>query len=251
MSKTDDCWYRWAALIGGCALACSVDARELRLGSGAGGSDPDPGGGIAGALAEPSANGGSSTGAGQTPLIRGCADLDTDGIADCTVTLAKNPTFNSDVASWVAVDSATLAWDSRNALGDTPSGCALLSARGSSDSDGSTIVRAAQCVVVPAHQLVIAYANAWVGTAPGASNPAQAELEISFFDSDDCSGKASNYFATPPSAELEKWVTIQAGNLPGPATKSASVALLGIKPNRNSELSACFDNVMIKTKLLD
>jgi hypothetical protein len=57
-------------------------------------------------------------------------------------------------------------------------------------------------------------------------------------------------FVTPPSAVQGAWVTIQAGGVPSAGTRSASVELIGIKPNRAESLSACFDNVMVNVKPL-
>ena len=143
-----------------------------------------------------------------------------------------------------------MAWDAKNALGDTPSGCALLSAQGHSDIDGGALFRASQCVGVPAGQLVIAYANARVEASTGGGDSAQAELEVSFFDGATCDGTATSYFSTPPSTAVGVWVTVQAGGVTGLATKSALVALVGVKPYRADSLSACFDNVMLKAKAL-
>jgi hypothetical protein len=265
--------HRWLPLLGIGALACSVDHRHLRLGSdtntptaGTGidggdslvtGENPNPEGGAAGEGQGPVSTGGSPTsgspsGGGSTsrplpPLVNGCADLDTDGVADCAVTLVKNPTFKSDVTSWTAVDTATLAWDPRNPLADTPSGSALLAAAGSSDIDGSLPFKAEQCVAVPANQIIIAYANALVDAPSAAGTPAQAELEVSFFDSEDCTGGPTGQFFTPPSPAAA-WSTIQAGGLSGPATRSASLALVGLKPYRADQLRVCFDNVMLEAK---
>jgi len=180
--------------------------------------------------------------------VNGCADLDSDMVADCTVTLVKNPSFKSDVASWTAVDMAMLAWDPQNALADTPSGCALLTAKGTTDIDGSAPFRASQCVTVPPNQIIIAWANALVGSPAGAADPAQAELEVSLFDAEDCTGQPTAQFFTPPSG-ASSWAIIQAGTLSGPSTASASVALVGLKPYRAEELSVCFDNVMVKAKV--
>jgi hypothetical protein len=253
----------WLPWFGIWLLACSVDHRHLRLGSadkapGAGADDgaagttpatnsPSPDGGAAGASPEPGSTGGSSTSPPLPPLVNGCADLDTDMVADCTVTLVKNPSFKSDVTDWTAVDTAKLAWDPRNALGDTPSGCALLTAQGTTDIDGSAPFRASQCVPAAPNQIIIAWANALIDSASGAAEPAQAELEVSFFDAEGCAGQATGEFSTPPSS-ASGWATIQAGRLSGPATSSASVALVGLKPNRAEALSVCFDNVMVKAK---
>lgn len=74
------------------------------------------------------------------------------------MTLVQNPSFESDVGSWTAQTGASLSWDSNNALADSPSGCALLAgleAR-ATDSDGSELLEATQCVAVSGRQVVVA-----------------------------------------------------------------------------------------------
>jgi hypothetical protein len=238
----------WLSGLGVCVLHCALlqpSAAAGDAGSGTnraqgGAAEPDSAGGAA---AEPGSNGGSSTLPHAPPLVDGCADLDTDGVSDCSVTLVDNPTFESNVSGWKALDAATLTWNDGNALGDEPSGCALLRATGALDVEGSTLVGATQCVAVPTEMIIVAYANVRVPLG-------QAELEVSFFASDECQGDPSSHFSTPPSTAVDEWVTIQAGGLSGRATKSASVALLGIKPNRAEEFEACFDNVMLSPRPL-
>ena len=215
-----------------------------------GDGSPQSEGGNAGTGVDVNVGGDDSTSLVLPPLVDGCADLDTDGVADCSVTLVKNAAFKSDIGSWTAVDDSRLAWDAKNALGDTPSGCALLTAEGTTDIDGSALFRASQCLPASAGQLVIAYANAWVAASEEVAAAAHAELEVSYFDAEDCAGKATGYFVTPPNAATGTWVTVQAGGVTGPATTSILVELVGVKPYRTGNLRACFDNVMVKTKAL-
>jgi hypothetical protein len=70
---------------------------------------------------------------------------------------------------------------------------------------------------------------------------------VSFFDTDDCSGDPSSVFDTPPSAEVDQWVVVQAGNISAVTTGSASVALLGLRP-KGGGLDLYFDNVMLKAQ---
>ncbi len=252
-------------------LACSVDDRELVLRSAAGGaaaggpnaraggnSGPSEGGeaspmaegGSAGAGVEVPAAGAGSTPSDLPPLVGGCADLDTDQVADCSVTLVKNASFATDVSSWTAVSGGSLAWNGSNALDDTPSGCAQLTAQGSSDLDGSALYRASQCVPVAAGQLVVAYANARVEASAGSTQAAHALLDVSYFDAEDCTGTSTGHFVTPPHAAGNAWGTIQAGGVTEAATRAVLVELVGIKPFRANSLSVCFDNVMVKTKAL-
>jgi hypothetical protein len=243
-------------LLGISALACGVDDRMLRPSAGTDGGTTDggdgasrPHGGAGGAGSDMNAGGEAATPPSLPPLVDGCADLDTDGVADCSVTLVKNATFQSDTSGWTGVAGSSLAWDAKNAVGDDPSGCALLTAQGSTNIDGTSLFRASQCVPVTENQLMIAYANAWV-EASAVDDPARAALQVSYFAAEDCSGTATGYFVTPPSAAQGAWVTIQAGGVTDAGTQSVSVELVGVKPNRAESLNACFDNVMVKTKPL-
>lgn len=267
--------WKWRALAPWLVLsvcACSLDERELRHGgSGQGATDqggaPSAGSGSGvpegGEGATPGQGASSGTtggvndgGDGSTtpshlpPLVGGCADLDTDGVGDCSVTLVRNPTFKTDVASWAKVGDSALDWNAKNALDDEPSGCAMLSAEGATDTDGAALFRASQCIAAGPGQLVVAYANAWVARNASPAVQAHAELQVSYFDAQDCTGSATGYFVTPPSTQAETWVTIHAGGVTGPNTKAVLVMLVGVKPYRTDNLSACFDNVMVKFKSL-
>ncbi len=260
---------RWVGLLGIFAAACSLDHRVLHHdgvaatpGSGGSGSGTagtrntanganagmesvTPAAGSAG-MREPGSNGGGGTSA-LPPLVDGCADLDSDGVADCTVTRTQNSAFERDVLGWTPIGVATLTWDADNALADTPSGCARLRGPDASN-DSAMIYRASQCVAIPADQIIIVYANARVETTANADEVAHAELEVSYFDTPDCTGKSTGYFATPPSEASSKWVTIQAGGVSATTTTAVSLALVGIRPSTANGLNVCFDNVMVKAK---
>ncbi len=256
---------RWAVLVGCCVTACSLDVRTLHhdgagssgtgnhpgsSGSGAGmvgtsagtGTGADSAGGTGGTQGMGS-NGGGGSGSGLPPLVDGCADLDSDGVADCKVTLLKNSAFASDVADWTGVDGATLTWDPDNALADKPSGCGRLRAP---ETGNDVIYRASQCVEVASNTIVVAYANARVDQGPAGTPMAHAELEVSFFDNPDCSAKSSSYFTTPLSEGSRYWEIIQAGGVSSPTTASVSVALVGVRPDPTNQQSICFDNLMVK-----
>jgi hypothetical protein len=236
-----------AAMLALCA--CALDDRQLELAPGedhsgaSGGEDPAAGGD--GSAGEGGTAGTGGTG-GTNGLVDGCADLDTDGVADCTTTLVKNPSFASDVTGWAPLTNATLTWDARNALEDLPSGSAKL---GTGPVPArAPRVGATQCVAVAGSQLVIAYASAFVEAAGNAGDPSGAAIEVSFFESADCSGRVNGFFATPTSTFTGVWTTIQAGGLSKEATQSISVALVINKAALISQVSAYFDNVMIKAK---
>ena len=158
----------------------------------------------------------------------------------------KNPSFTSDVGDWEPLGNAMLDWDPENALADLPSG----SARLTDDTPYAAAPRATafQCVPLDGEWLVIAYANAFVEPTDESEDSAQAALEVSFYQSDDCSGQSDGFFETPPSSVTDEWTTIQAGSLSKETTASASIELVGIKAASASELNVYFDNVMVKAK---
>jgi hypothetical protein len=239
----------WALTLSLAVLACSVDHRKLNQDTPSGAHSPPSDGGRAGS-SNVNVGGDDSSPSVAPPLVDGCADLDTDGVADCSVTLVKNAGFESDTDGWTTVDGSPLVWDGENALSDSPSGSALLTAEGSTDIEGSALFRAAQCIPAGAGQLVIAYANAWVAGAEEADAAAHAELRVSYFDAEACTGDATGYFVTPPNAATDAWVTVQAGGVTGPATASILVELTGVKPYRTAKLRAYFDNIMVKLQPL-
>jgi hypothetical protein len=223
--------------------ACSIDERTLEPrpltsipGSGGsaqgGGTGSMPEGGAAGADA-PDGEG----------LVQGCADLDTDGVPDCEATLVQNPTFTSDVDGWTPLGETELTWQPENALGDLPSGSAELTA---SEAHGS----AYQCVPLTGAYLVIAYASAYVEPGDDPQHPAQAALEVTFFQGADCSGVSDGYFETPASTLTDAWTTVQAGGPSKDTTLSASIALVGLQREASADYSIYFDNVMLKAQSL-
>ncbi len=217
---------------------CAVDDRQLSPAGGATGpitSDPGDGSGGDG-------NPGP-TGATPDRLVDGCADLDTDGVGDCTVTLVQNASFTSDVSGWTAGGDAAWVWDPLNALTDSPSGSGKLTVdtpRGS----------ATQCVSVSSsNELIIAYVNVFV-EPPDDGSMNQGDVSVSFFASADCSSAVLGSFDAPPSIVMGQWAVVQAGGLPTTAINSISVALTAVKSDTAALATVYFDNVMLKTKAL-
>jgi hypothetical protein len=221
-------------------ITCGLDDRTLLPSpSGTAGSGEAARGG-----AEDPGNGGEGGGSSGQPvggdLVDGCADLDTDGVADCTVTLVHTPSFESDVSGWTASGDSELSWDAKNALSDSPSGSAKLSGR-------TAIAQATQCVPVDGRKLIVAYANAFV-EAPEDAEGARASLEVSYFANDDCSDTPEGFFETPASNQLNAWTTIHAGSVSLPTTRAVSVTLVGVKAQGATKQSAYFDNVMLSAR---
>jgi hypothetical protein len=223
--------------------ACSLDDRQLVFSQPQGGSTNTSasGGADGGAADAPDAGGTSTGGTNPNQLVDGCADLDTDSIADCTQTLLTNPSFASDTSDWTADANATLAWEPKNALKDAPSGSLRLAGSGARAS-------ASQCVAVNGQRIVIAYANAFVPRASDAAGAGQAQLEVSYFDAADCSGERAGFFETPVSTAVDAWVIVQAGGVSLAGTRSVLVTLVGLKSTTGTGVDVYFDNVMLKTR---
>lgn len=221
--------------------ACGVDHRRLHAQQHTGSSASDGGAGN-GPVDEPGGAGAEAGAASTAGLVDGCADLDTDGIADCKATLLRNPSFTSDTSDWQAEPEVALSWDAKNALPDGPSGSAHLEA-----SVPRAVAR--QCVTVHGKVLVIAYANAFVVATADDIEFGQAELEVSFFPNSDCTGERA-FFETPASSLVNAWSVVQAGQVAVDGTGSVSVALVGLKPTTSAAIDVYFDNVMLKTHAL-
>lgn len=185
---------------------------------------------------------GNTAGApGGDDLVDGCADLDTDGTSDCEATLLETPTFDSNVSAWTAVEPAELAWDTRNARADGPSGSGRLSA-------SMAPARAFQCVALAGPQLVIAYADAFVVQPEGSTHLTQALLEVSFFEEEDCQGEREQFFETPPTTIANAWSTVHAGGVTTTTTRSVAIALVAANSVSPEEVETYFDNVLLKAQ---
>jgi hypothetical protein len=251
---------------------CPIDDRQLQgalatpgqAGSLAGASESGAqnGGAVGGAsdsgLADAASQAeGGAAGALELPpptLVDGCADLDGDSVSDCSETKIINATFVSDVSSWTAEAqlgdpfTTRVSWDAGNAWGSVPSGSARVSVSGTVDFNGASLRAATQCLPVLPQKLVIVYANANVDV--GQDPAGSAEVDVSFFDSSDCSGLSTSTFSTPPpeGASPGVWWTLHAGLLSGMVTKSALIELGVVKPFRAASMTARFDNVLVKVQ---
>ncbi|HEY2406928.1 MAG TPA: hypothetical protein VGI10_13045 [Polyangiaceae bacterium] len=247
---------------------CPVDQRQLALAAPArddssGASGGLTSGGNAGATDAGHVSGGSGGSGGSgaldagadafagdaalvPPLVDGCADLDTDGVGDCTVTIVMNADFKTNVLGWTPDTETTSVWDAKNALADLPSGSLLATGSGFIDAPGLTLDTVAQCVPLLGKQLLIVYANAFIAAD---QDPAgQAAVDVRFFDQDDCAGDFRGTFSTPPSAVVGSWFTVQAGSLAADTTRSASIRLVTQRPLRASSFGVYFDNILAKAQ---
>lgn len=252
----------------GALAGCSLDVRELQprdmggeagiaegeAGSGASGANSSAGGSAGGSSGRA---GSSNAGAGRAgagsagaPLIGGCPDLDGNGVSDCDETLVKNPTFVSDVDLWLPELDATVTWDEKNATSDSPSGSALVRAEGVVESTipGSALRDVGQCIAVDGQQLLTVYANAFVPA--GQDEAGQAEVDVFFFDSSDCSGTLNASFVTPQPLDgsAGRWIELKAGAVSKDSTRSALVKLAVLKPFKAAAFEAHFDNVLVQTR---
>jgi hypothetical protein len=243
-------------LIAGAVLtACSLDKRQLELAAtgaeaaGAGGEGPV--GGAANAGGSSGAAGlGAEAGVGEPliPVVDGCADLDTNKIADCSETSVENSDFKNDVAEWLPGMETTVDWDAQNAAGDPPSGSARVASHGVIDASavGVALRAVQQCIPIAGSKLVIVYANAFV---PSDQDPqGRAEIDVAFFDREDCGGTFSTTFSTPQPLDggFGFWLTLKAGSVSAASTKSAQIKLAVLKPFRADSFQARFDYVLVR-----
>lgn len=207
----------------------------------------------AGDAGTPNNEAGAAGATGPEPvLIDGCADLDGDQISDCSETILKNAQFATDVNDWSAQVltgdsfSTDLAWDELNAWGTGSTGSAKVNVTGMLDFNGNALRGATQCVSVAASQLLIVYANTRIDSDQDPNG--NAEVDVSFFDTADCSGVATASFSTPqpPDAQLGTWLTLHAGSVTTASTKSALITLGVAKPFRAQSLTARFDNILVR-----
>jgi hypothetical protein len=220
-------------------VSCSIDERQLEPKPGAAGTSGvsnslDAGG--EGSVAGGESGGGAAGAPTSDGLVEGCADLDTDGVADCEVTLVKNPSFTDGVDGWLPLEGTALTWAEKNALSDLPSGSALI--------QGAPHSRATQCLPLHGQRLVIAYASAFVES--DIEEAGHALLAVSFFDTAGCEGESRGFFETPASGVVGTWSTIHAGSLSHPETRSISVTLVGVIGNAESKFY--FDNVVLEAR---
>ena len=182
--------------------------------------------------------------------VDGCADLDGNGIADCRETIVVNADFKQDTSGWTAEMDASLSWVNDSAAGDSPSGSALVASTGVIDANasGAALRDASQCVPITSKQLVTAYANAFVEA--GQDSQGVAEIDVFFFDAEDCGGTFTGSFSTPQPTDgaVGSWITLRAGAVSSDTAKSALVKLAISKPFRAAAFRARFDNVLVKVQ---
>jgi len=237
--------------------ACSLDNRHLELavgGSGSGqsgaGGNVQAGGGSGGVAGHAAGSGGVAGAAPAIPEVEGCADLDANKVPDCNETIALNSDFKMDALLWSADMYTSVIWNEENAAGDPPSGSALVVSEGVIDENGIGVAlrSAQQCIAIDGAKLVLVYANAFVDA--GQDEQGRAEVDVAFFDSEDCSGALSTSFSTPQPLDggVGSWFTLKAGSVSSASTKSAQVKLGLLKPFRAKSFQARFDNVLVKTE---
>lgn len=234
---------------GGQAGTTSIEEPSAGTQNGGGGTTPLSDAGVEADTAG-AAGANSEAGSPAVPTVGGCADLDTNGISDCSETLAKNADFKQDVQAWLAETDVTLTWDPMNAGGNPPSGSALVASIGVIDANatGAALRAASQCLPVTGKRLVTVYANARVD--PGQDPDGHAEVDVFFFDAPGCTGNLASSFSTPQPLDAMPgvWLNLKAGSVSGELAQSMLVKLALSKPFRAPSFQARFDNVLVKVQ---
>lgn len=234
---------------GGQAGTDSSEPPSAGTQNGNGGASPIADGGVE-ADAAGAAGASNEAGAPSVPTVGGCADLDTNGIPDCSETIANNADFKQDVQGWLAETDVTLTWDPMNAAGDPPSGSAVVASTGVIDANatGAALRAASQCLPVAGKRLVTVYANARVDA--GQDPDGHAEVDVFFFNAPGCTGNLASSFSTPQPLDAMPgvWLNLKAGSVSGELAQSMLVKLALSKPFRAASFGARFDNVLVKVQ---
>lgn len=262
-----------SALGAGILFSCSLDQRKLAgpiyavwiIGGSPDGGDAQGGDAQAANAGQSSADagegaslggthgGGGSAGSGNTAgssvsmvpkVIDGCPDLDFNGKGDCTETLVANPNFVKDVIGWMAGDDTFVEWSAQNHFDDEPSGSALVSVRGYTDSDGMMQRASSQCVKLKSAGTLQVFANVFYEGGQGEGGPS---LGLFFFGSQDCSGSPLGVPLQMTAGGADDWETLSAQQITPEGSGSVLVRLAVTKPYRGMVFKASFDNILIRT----
>lgn len=220
----------------------------LDPGRGGSGGNPTPGGAVdagdAGESAGAADGEGGAAGEGGTASFQDpCPDLNADGESDCTHSIAKNFSFDSDVSNWIVESTATLVWDPSDLREREDSGSARLTSTQTIDADGAGLVTASQCILVQAGQTIELFARAKLD--PGIDS-GKAALGLWFFPGSDCPEQAFvGVYQTPEAAGSSEIAMLRGSAVAPDGAGSARVRLVAIKAFRAASFSVRFDDVLV------
>lgn len=206
-----------------------------------GGSSGSSAGGSGGAVGS-----GGSAGSGGTSIDVGpCGDLDQNGVQDCEETLTQNSRFDTTAQSWLADPSVTSTWRAEDARGSSGSGSLGINFATSGGDSTWGLAAASQCQPAWSDDFFVVGARLMI---PQGQAGGRAQLELAFFDNDNCKGTVLSSKTAAFSAEqgvwqaLSKTVQIPAG------TRSVMLRLAAAKPGTQASLEVRFDDVLFRKK---
>jgi len=249
------------ALVGGalvCAVlaSCAVDDRALltrsslgESGGANGGSGNSPGLGSSG-------DSQWSEAGSDEPLLVPCV-YSGDTISAGCETLVKNPGFTSNVASWTAEPSGiSEGWNEADAEDDHHSGSLAVLNLNYNITDSAKLGinggAARQCVPVTAGNVYDLAADIFVPMGQGAgfegSYTSAANLSVFYYEDASCEGRTLSNFTSTPVTQTDTWVHVTGSTTAPKESQSMVVRLATLKPFRQVQFEARFDNVFVRER---
>jgi hypothetical protein len=211
-------------------------------GSGTGGSGTG-GSGTGGSGTGGSGTGGSGTGGTGTGGGSGgpCADLDNNGVSDCTESVMANSNFASDIASWNLPVTVTAQWVANGAQGAPTGAIQANNVQFSAGGTQTVFSGPEQCVpATPGNYKM--YAQTFIATGDG---PGFVALNVLFYKGAGCTSTFLGAFQPATVSVRDVWTTIQGTAIVPAETTSMRVRLGLIKSVGEPSFKATFDNVLI------
>jgi len=232
------------------ASACGVDDRTLLTSGALGSSGGAPADGAGGRFGVPS---NSDAGSNEQPLPV-CVYLG-DAVAAGCETIVRNPGFTSNIASWSAEPvGISEGWLDADASDNHHSGSlVVLNLNYKTDEsakDGINGGAARQCVSVTAGTTYDLAADVFVPMGQGAgfegSYTGVATLSVFYYTDAACEGRTLSNYTSMPVMQTDTWVHVTGSTTAPKESQSMVVRLATLKPFRQVQFEAHFDNVFVR-----
>jgi hypothetical protein len=230
---------------------CALDERSLLAVASSAGAGSGSAGGDASA-GDPGVAGGGGA-AGEAPLPR-CFYAASTVEADCA-TLVENPGFALNAAAWTAENlGITEGWFNADASSDPMSGSLVVtnlnynkdeSAKGGIAGGGSR-----QCLPAASGSGYDLAADIFIPSGQGAGFDGDyvslAALSVFFYSAPNCDTQTIGNFTSQAVQLANQWVHVEGSTKAPKDTRSMAVRLNTLKPSRQYQFEAHFDNIFVR-----
>ena len=184
--------------------------------------------------------------AGMAPVpVDACADLNGNGVADRSETLAQNPSFDAVLEQWDLQPGVSIALASNDGCGSSRSGSLEVTYRPPGTAIGWHYGAVSQCIVIPPSTIVFAAALIFL---PNSGD--RAAVGVSFFGAADCTGNALNSYDSASVSAASAWTRATVPAYAPPDARAMTVRLFVGRsdwPTSQTQANAQFDNVLAGT----